>query len=74
MSEHRCHALGCQKPVPARMFMCLAHWRLVPAALKAEVWRTYRRGQEIRKDPSAEYLEAAAAAIAAVRESEERAR
>jgi hypothetical protein len=46
--------------------MCLPHWRQVPPALKAGVWRHYRRGQERDKNPSAEYLAAARAAIDAV--------
>lgn len=30
---------------------------MVPPSLKAEIWRTYVPGQEIRKDPTREYLE-----------------
>ncbi|MGD9886185.1 MAG: hypothetical protein AB7U95_39450 [Reyranella sp.] len=43
---------------------------MVPAALKREVWRTYRPGQEVTKDPSDQYLAAARAAIEAVAEKE----
>jgi hypothetical protein len=39
---------------------------MVPKTLRHAVWRTYRPGQEIDKDPSAAYLESAAAAIEAV--------
>jgi len=70
MSAHTCHARGCDRPVPPRMLMCLPHWRMVPPQFQARVWATYRRGQEVRKDPTPEYLEAAAWAIAAVAEQE----
>jgi hypothetical protein len=43
---------------------------MVPAELQACVWATYVPGQEIRKDPSRSYLEAARAAIDAVAELE----
>lgn len=64
--EHVCHARDCTEPVPPRMLMCAKHWRMVPANLQAEVWRTYRAGQEIDKRPTREYLDAAQAAIEAV--------
>lgn len=38
--------------------------------MQAEVWRTYRPGQEIDKDPSAEYWVAQQAAVAAVAAAE----
>lgn len=66
MSDHTCHAKGCKKVVPPRLLMCLPHWRKVPADLQARVWATYRPGQEVLKDPTPEYLEAAQAAIDAV--------
>lgn len=69
---HRCHAIGCDAEVPPALFMCRAHWFDVPKPLRKEVWRTYRRGQEITKDPSREYLAAAKAAIRAVAEKEGR--
>lgn len=63
---HRCHALNCERPVEARFLMCPPHWRMVPLELQRRVWATYVPGQEVRKDPTAAYLEAAAAAIQAV--------
>lgn len=66
MTAHLCHAKGCEKEVPPARLMCLAHWRMVPRPLQNRVWATYCPGQEIRKDPSAEYLEAMNAAINAV--------
>lgn len=60
---HICHATGCSTPVPPRMLMCLKHWRMVPRSLQDRVWATYRVGQEIDKQPSAEYLEVQKAAV-----------
>jgi hypothetical protein len=48
------------------MFMCGPHWRMVPAVLRARVWAVYVPGQEIRKDPTREYLDVAREAIEAV--------
>jgi hypothetical protein len=39
---------------------------MVSPDLRRAVWRYYREGQEIDKQPSAEYLEAQRAAIEAV--------
>lgn len=69
---HRCHAEGCDVLVPPRLLMCLKHWRMVPKALQARVWATYRPGQEIDKRVTEAYLVAQAAAIEAVAESEGR--
>lgn len=66
MSDHTCHRPGCEKPVPPKVFMCRPDWSAVPAPLRREILRTYRPGQEITKDPSREYLAAAANAIEAV--------
>ena len=71
--EHVCHATGCNVPVPPSMLMCLKHWRMVPRVLQRRVWATYVSGQEIRKDPTDEYMEAARAAVRAVEEKEGRA-
>lgn len=67
---HVCHASGCNVSVPQRMLMCRRHWRMVPKPLQDRVWATYVHGQEIRKDPSDDYLEAAQAAIDAVADLE----
>ncbi len=63
---HHCHAKGCRERVEPKLLMCPRHWRMVPRNLQAEVWRTYRAGQEIDKRPTREYLDAADAAINAV--------
>lgn len=70
MSGHRCHATGCAAEIPPHLFMCRSHWFMVPKPLRREIWRLYRPGQEIDKHPSAEYLDAAKAAIAAVERAE----
>lgn len=55
--NHTCHAMGCGKPVPPRMFMCRQHWFSLSATMRNLVWSVYVPGQELRRDPSAEYLE-----------------
>jgi hypothetical protein len=74
MSEHKCHAEGCNVLVPPRLLMCLRHWRMVPLELQRRVWATYVSGQEIRKDPSPEYLAAQEAAVQAVARKEAQSR
>lgn len=59
--SHTCHWPGCIREVPPRMWGCETHWFKLPMALRNEIWRTYRPGQEITKDPSREYLAAARA-------------
>lgn len=55
--SHHCHAVGCETPVPAKMFMCLKHWRMIPREGQNAVWAAYRSGQEVDKRPSSTYLE-----------------
>lgn len=69
---HKRHARGCEVEVPPEHLMCAVHWRLVPLSLKRHVWAYYRLGQEVDKQPTAEYLAAALAAINAVAEIEGR--
>lgn len=59
---HHCHWVGCTVPVPPKMWGCRRHWFALPAEIRRRIWATYRPGQEITKDPSAEYVEAAGAA------------
>ena len=70
---HPCHAAGCTREVPPRLFMCRPHWYMAPKPLRDEIWRHYRPGQEIDKQPSGAYLDVARRAIAAVAEQEARA-
>lgn len=70
--SHTCHAEGCAKPVPPRMFSCARHWRMVPVKLQRALWREYRDGQEDRKDPSRRYLVVQALCRAAIARREGR--
>jgi hypothetical protein len=54
--RHTCHAHGCTKAVPAKMFACRAHWFGLPARIRAAIWREYEAGQERTKTPSLRYL------------------
>lgn len=71
---HRCHAQHCPTEVPPALFMCRRHWLMVPPALRASIKQTFRPGQEVDKNPSAEYLTFATAAIAEVAHKEARQR
>lgn len=64
--SHTCHATKCDVPVPPKMLMCLRHWMMVPKSLQRQIWATYVPGQEIKKNPTKEYLEAFHAAVTAV--------
>lgn len=63
MSEHHCHARGCEAECPPKHLMCRRHWRMVPKELQDAVWAAYRPGQEIDKKPSDAWMFAAQAAI-----------
>ena len=63
MPRHECHRTGCHVAVPPKIFMCSPDWYALPKPLRDAVWAAYRTGQEIRKDPSPQYLAAAQAAI-----------
>ncbi len=68
--SHKCHALACNVNVPPRLLMCPRHWRKVPKKLQSDVWSFYVSGQEIRKNPTLDYLMAAWTAIFAVADKE----
>ncbi|MBD6620837.1 hypothetical protein FNW02_35080 [Komarekiella sp. 'clone 1'] len=63
---HKCHAFGCDEHIHPRFLMCAKHWAMVPKRSQTKVLKTYRKGQEIDKNPSNEYLFAAKEAIQAV--------
>lgn len=54
--NHFCHYPGCTKAVPPKLWGCKKHWFMLPQRLRNLIWLTYRAGQEIDKNPSAEYL------------------
>ena len=63
MSVHLCHRPNCGRPVEPRLVACAACWYLLPKSLRDAIWRYYIPGQEIRKDPSPEYLAALRACL-----------
>lgn len=54
--NHTCHWPGCTVEVPRAMWGCTAHWFALPMRLRDRIWAAYRRGQEVTKDPSPEYI------------------
>jgi hypothetical protein len=40
------------------MLACRAHWYALPRRIRDRIWRAYRDGQEIDKQPSDEYSDA----------------
>lgn len=69
---HICHAIGCTSKIDPSLLMCRKHWQKVPLYLKLEVKRNYKKGQEVSKTPTPQYLEAMKAAINAVGKKEGR--
>ena len=66
--SHQCHATACEHKIPASMWCCRRHWRMVPRAIQNSIWRYYRQGQEDDWKPSRQYLLAAKSAVEAVAE------
>ncbi len=46
--------------------MCLNHWHMVPNAVQDLIWKHYRPGQEIDKEPTIEYIATAFVSISCV--------
>jgi hypothetical protein len=63
---HTCKATDCQHVISVRMLMCQEHWDMVPAALRRELIASRMDGHGWG------YRDAAARAIAAVEEKQER--
>ena len=64
--SHQCHAVGCREEIPPRLHMCPKHWRMVPGAVQQLLWKHYRPGQEVDKQPSVEYIATAFVSISCV--------
>lgn len=64
--EHHCHARGCPVPCRPEHLMCGRHWMMVPPDVRRAVLLHYRVGQCDDKEPSAEWFQAADAAIGVV--------
>ena len=62
--NHECHAHGCTKQVPPALFMCKQHWFALRKPLRDAIWREYRPGQEVDKQPSARYVAVQRRAVA----------
>jgi len=54
---HYCHWPGCRTPVSPKLWGCKRHWYALPKELRNKVWDAYVPGQEIRKDPTGEYMD-----------------
>lgn len=61
---HRCHWPGCNVEVPPSLWGCKPHWKLLPQRIRSAILKAYRPGQEVTKDPSRDYIAAAAEARA----------
>lgn len=57
--SHTCHWNDCEVEVPPKMWGCKKHWFMLPLHIRQRIWATYRPGQEIDKQPSEAYLDAA---------------
>jgi hypothetical protein len=57
--KHTCHWPGCDVEVEPKFWGCWKHWSSLPKRLQNHIWATYRRGQEVTKTPSPEYIRAA---------------
>lgn len=56
---HTCHWPGCDKKVPPKLWGCREHWWTLPGYIRSAIWDAYVPGQEVRKDPSKDYIRAA---------------
>lgn len=54
--KHTCHWPGCFAVVKPQFWGCTNHWFALPAVLRSMIWATYKPGQELRKNPSPQYL------------------
>ena len=60
---HTCHHPKCKLPLPDHLVVCASRWFLVPLPLRRRIWQHYRKGQEMDKMPSEDYLLALAQVI-----------
>lgn len=58
-ARHTCHWPGCDRSVMPKLWGCKEHWFKLPVAIRNALWKEYRPGQEVTKDPSPEYVAAA---------------
>jgi hypothetical protein len=46
---HPCRALRCPERVEHERLLCLAHWRMLPPALRGDVWKAYEPARGINQ-------------------------
>jgi hypothetical protein len=56
---HYCHWPGCAEEVKPAFWGCRKHWYTLPVELRTKIWKAYKPGQEVKMNPSEEYLDAA---------------
>lgn len=54
--DHTCHWPHCNRQVPPAMWGCKEHWYKLPEYFRVKIWAAYRIGQEIKMNPSKEYI------------------
>ena len=59
---HTCHHPGCKTEVPPKLWGCAKHWFRLPENIRNRILAAYRPGQEVDKNPSEAYIDAAYAA------------
>lgn len=69
---HTCHWPGCPVEVPPKLWGCRPHWYALPVGLRSAIWKAYRPGQEIDKNPSREYVAVAQMVQDWIKKHEER--
>lgn len=57
---HRCNAIGCTRNVPANLFMCGQHWKMVPRKIQRRIVAAWTTAMP----PSLEWCRAADEAVA----------
>lgn len=57
--NHTCHWPGCFAKVKPQFWGCQPHWYSLPRELRSMIWATYTPGQELKKNPSRNYLSVA---------------
>ncbi len=57
--SHLCHWPGCGREVPPSMWGCKSCWERLPKFIRDAIWKWYVHGQEVRKDPSEQYIKVA---------------
>lgn len=70
--SHKCHAIKCNVRVSPTIHMCYKHWKSLPKKIRDDIWKYYRKGQEVDKKPSPEYLDSIDKSIKFIYEKEGR--